>query len=81
MVLERPFPSLCDVLAIIWMLVLGFDIRPRARPCRAKGPETSQPRATPWVDVCDRSRALKGRHNRSGPALCRPFRACGFVGI
>jgi hypothetical protein len=39
---------------------------------RAKGPQTNQPRATPWVTGRVRA-ALKGRNN-----MCRPFRACSF---
>ena len=42
------------------------------RALRAKGPQTCQPRATPWVMGNEKIKALKGR-----PHLVAPFQ--GFV--
>src|SRR5258706_16054504 len=51
-----------------WNLLRTFQSETFLR--RAEGPETSQPRATPWVNSQEQRPALKGRHQ-----LYRPFRA------
>ena len=39
-----------------------------AEASRAKGPKTSQPRATPWVVHTTKVQALKGRNNSPAPS-------------
>src|SRR5437879_13700297 len=46
-----------------WNLLRTFQSETFLR--RAEGPETSQPRATPWVDSQKQRPALKGRHTNS----------------